>query len=311
MSTRGGAHTTPVRVRLRRVSLYRCAVSRVAVCLTVLLTACGASGDTKEPVALPPGMRTILPPTNADLSPPAVPFDKATPRLVARAVHAYPHDAFAYTQGLMFDGSRLIESTGLVAKSDVREVRLETGAVVRHTALPASEFGEGIAMVGDRIYQVTWQHGRGYIYNAKSLALIGSMQYDGEGWGLTTDGAQLYLSDGTSSIRVIAPDSFRVVRRIDVTEAGTAVPMLNELEWVRGELWANIYKTDLIARIDPTTGHVTGWIDVSALLTAEERTVVGARGGVANGIAWDSTRKTVALTGKYWPRLFEIALPAR
>ncbi len=277
------------------------------VSLSVWLVGCGSSSDsTQQPVALPPGMRTVAPPTNADAAPPAIPFDSATPRVMARALRAFPHDAFAYTQGLVFDGDRLLESSGLIQKSDVREVHKTTGAVVKKTALPLSEFGEGITKLGDRIYQVTWQHGRGYIYDARSLALIGSMTYEGEGWGLTTDNTHLYLSDGTNTIRVIAADSFRVVRRIAVTESGRDVPMLNELEWVRGELWANVYKTDLIARIDPATGHVLGWIDLSQLLTAEERSLVAARGGVANGIAWDARAKTVAVTGKYWPKLFEI-----
>ncbi len=289
-----------------------CRTSVIAVSAVCLTGCSGSNSDTsQQAVALPRGMRTVAPPTNADQQPPAVPFDSTTPRRVARAVQSFPHDSFAYTQGLLFDGARLLESTGIEQKSDVREVSLTTGTIVKKTALPLSEFGEGIAMVGHHVFQLTWKFGRGYIYDARSLAPIGSMQYEGEGWGLTTDGTLLYLSDGTSSIRVIEVDSFRVVRRIAVTEAGRPVPMLNELEWVRAELWANVYKTDLIARIDPVTGHVVGWIDVSGLLTADERRVVAARGGVANGIAWDSVRRRVAITGKYWPRLFEIAVPSR
>ena len=297
----------------RRTAWRSACCSTVVVVSALRLTACsGSNSDTsQQPVALPPGMRTVTPPTNADQHAPAVPFDSATPRLVARAVQSFPHDSFAYTQGLLFDGARLIESTGIEQKSEVREVNRSTGTIVMKTALPLSEFGEGIAMLGRRIFQVTWQYGRGYIYDAQSLTAIGSMQYEGEGWGLTTDGTLLYLSDGTSSIRVIEADSFRVVRHIGVTESGRPVPMLNELEWVGGELWANVYKTDLIARIDPATGHVVAWIDVSALLTADERKVVAVRGGVANGIAWDSARRRVAITGKYWPRLFEISVPSR
>ena len=296
-----------------RTACWRACRATVVAVTAVWLTGCNGSGSdtSQQAVALPPGMRTVAPPTNADQNPPAVPFDSATPRLVASAIQTFPHDSFAYTQGLLFDGTRLIESTGIEQKSDVREVNRTTGAIVKKTALPLSEFGEGIAILGQRIFQVTWRYGRGYIYDATSLVPIGSMQYEGEGWGLTTDGTLLYLSDGTSSIRVIEADSFRVVRRITVTESGRAVPMLNELEWVRGELWANVYKTDWIARIDPATGHVVGWIDVSALLTADERTVVAVRGGVANGIGWDSTRRRVAITGKYWPRLFEISEPTR
>jgi len=201
---------------------------------------------------------------------------------------------------------QLLESTGRLAQSDVREVDITTGAVRRRAALPATEFGEGIAVVGNRLYQLTWQGGRGHVYAANTLTPIDSFSYSGEGWGLATDGRMLYMSDGTSRIRVLDPTGFHELRTIQVREADSTVWMLNELEWVRGELWANVYQTDFIARIEPATGHVVGWIDVGNLLTAAQRQDVARRGGVANGIAFDSVRNRLFLTGKLWPRLFEV-----
>jgi glutaminyl-peptide cyclotransferase len=244
--------------------------------------------------------------TNADARPPAVPFDTTTPRVSPHVIRSWPHDAAAYTQGLATYGGHLIESTGRLAQSDVREVDITTGAVHRRAALPATEFGEGIAVVGNRLYQLTWRGGRGHVYDANTLAPIDSFTYAGEGWGLATDGRMLYMSDGTSRIRVLDPTGFHELRTIQVREADSSVWMLNELEWVRGELWANVYQTDFIARIDPATGHVTGWIDVGILLTAAQRQDVVTRGGVANGIAFDSVRNRLFLTGKLWPRLFEV-----
>ncbi len=278
------------------------------IVFALCFAACGGdSGDTNGngPAVLPPGMQP--PPTsNADARPPAVPFDSTTPRTTARVVRSFPHDTAAYTQGLLFYRGHLLESIGRLALSDVREVDLTTGKVRRRTALPATEFGEGIAVVGDRLYQLTWRGGRGHLYNPATLAPIDSFTYAGEGWGLATNGRTLYMSDGTSRIRVIDPAGFRDQRTIQVRERDSTVWMLNELEWVRGELWANVYQTDLIARIDPATGHIVGWIDIGKLLTAAEREDVANRGGVANGIAFDSVRNTVYVTGKLWPHLFEV-----
>lgn len=251
-------------------------------------------------------VRTFLRQNNATASIPRVPYSPATPRLVPRVVRRWPHDTTAYTQGLLVHAGRLLESTGVRGRSSVRELDLETGAVIRRTDLPKDEFGEGIAVLGDRIYQVTWKSQRGFVYDARTFAPIDSFTYEGEGWGMTTDGTRLYLSDGTSKIRVIDPDGFRVVRRIQALEAGQPVHMLNELEWVRGELWANVYETGLVARIDPARGRVVGYIDLRRLLPADEAKRLDARGGVTNGIAYDSTTGRVLVTGKYWPTLFEL-----
>jgi glutaminyl-peptide cyclotransferase len=279
-----------------------------AIVAAFCLAACGGNdsdNSAAQTPALPPGMQTVAQ-TQADARPPAIPFDSTTPRVSPRVIHSWPHDTAAYTQGLAIYRGQLLESTGLLGRSEVRDVDVTTGSIRRKVALPANEFGEGIAAVGDRLYQLTWRGGRGHIYNPATLAPIDSFSYTGEGWGLTTDGRVLYMSDGTSRIRVVDPAGFHELRTIQVRERDSTVWMLNELEWVRGELWANVYETDLIARIDPTTGHVVGWIDLGNLLTAAEKQDVTTRGGVANGIAFDSARNRLYVTGKLWPRMFEI-----
>jgi glutaminyl-peptide cyclotransferase len=246
--------------------------------------------------------------TNADAVPPRVPYDPSTPRVAFRPTKAWPHDTAAFTEGLLVQDGHLLESTGLEGRSEVRDVDRATGRVRRRATLPPTLFGEGIAVVGDRLYQLTWRNGHGYVYDAATFAPVDSFPFSGEGWGLTTDGTRLYMSDGTSHVKVIAPAGFQTVRTFQVLEAGRPVWMLNELEWVRGELWANVYQTDLIARIDPGTGTVVGWVDVGHLLTAAERRAVGERGGMANGIAVDTIRKRVLVTGKMWPKVFETDL---
>ena len=283
---------------------------KIYLLLVLSIAACGGSdSDTGQPPPLPPGMQPAQQ-TNADARPPAVPFDSTTPRTTARVIRSSPHDTSAYTQGLAFSGGRMLESTGRVGLSDLRVVDPTTGSIRRRVPLAPAEFGEGIAGVGNRVYQLTWKGGRGHVYDAATLAPIDSFTYAGEGWGLTTDGRLLYMSDGSSRIRVIDPKGFRELRTIPVRETDSSVWMLNELEWVRGELWANIYETDFIARIDPTNGHVVGWIDLGQLLTDPQRQDVASRGGVANGIAFDAANNRLFVTGKLWPRLFEIAFPS-
>jgi glutamine cyclotransferase len=275
----------------------------------VLLGGCGTGSDEGERARAPALLPTLRAPgTNADAMPPAVPYDSATPRQIVRAVASWPHDTTAFTQGLVVTDGRLLEGTGVEGRSEVREVDRATGRVRRRAALPRPMFGEGIAVVGRRLFQLTWKHGRGYVYDAGTLAPVDSFSYTGEGWGLASDGRRLYLSDGTSHIRVIDPSGFRVERTFQVQEVNRPVWMLNELEWVRGELWANVYQTDLIARIDPASGRVLGWLDVSGLLTPAERRAAAERGGVANGIAFDSARQRLLVTGKLWPRIFEVDL---
>jgi glutaminyl-peptide cyclotransferase len=279
-----------------------------AIVAALCLAACGGNdGDSSadQQPALPPGMQTLAQ-TQADARPPAIPFDTTTPRVSPRVIRSWPHDTAAYTQGLAIYRGRLLESTGLLGRSEVRDVDIATGRVRRRVAVPVNEFGEGITAVGDRLYQLTWRGGRGHVYDPATLTPIDSFTYTGEGWGLATDGRLLYMSDGTSRIRVVDPTGFRELRTIQVRERDSTVWMLNELEWVRGELWANVYQTDLIARIDPTTGRVVGWIDLGHLLSEAERQDVARRGGVANGIAFDPARNRLFLTGKLWPHLFEV-----
>ena len=270
------------------------------------LSASYASGDA-EASAGGSILPSFLPQRdNADASTPRVPFSAATPRMVPRVVARLPHDTTAFTQGLTMYRGRLLESTGLEGHSGVREVELTTGRVLRRADLPSTEFGEGATVLGGRVYQLTWKSHVGHVFDARTFTPVDSFHYDGEGWGLTTDGALLYLSDGTSRIRVIDPDGYRVVRTIRVTEVEKPVHMLNELEWVRGELWANVYWTGLIARIDPASGRIVGWIDLRRLLPDEENMSLESRGGVANGIAYDSAGARVLVTGKYWPFVFQL-----
>jgi glutaminyl-peptide cyclotransferase len=283
-------------------------IVRLATTLALaLLAACGGDDTTAEGTVVLPPNPFGQQPEPAPGPPPAVPFSPQTPVYAAREVRSWPHDRQAFTQGLLVHDGTLYESTGLEGKSSVRQVRLETGEVLRRTDTPARYFGEGIAAVGDRLYQLTWKDGKGFVYDARTLAVADSFTYRGEGWSLTTHDSLLYMSDGSSRIRVVDPDGFRELRTIAVTEAGRPVFYLNELEWVDGELWANVWMTHWIARIDPATGNVVGWIDLRGLLTQEEAAGVD----VTNGIAWDAANDRVLVTGKYWPKLVEIGLTRR
>ena len=226
-----------------------------------------------------------------------------------QVVHAYPHDTGAYTEGLFYKDGYLYESTGQVGQSTVRKVALETGDVVQRHRLPKQYFGEGIVAWKDRLVQLTWQSGTGFVYDLASFTPQRSFSYEGEGWALTRDDAHLYMSDGTPVLRVLDPETLQVVRRITVTADGTPVTHLNELEWVDGEIYANVWLTDRIARIDPASGHVVGWIDLAGLFDINQLPNPGD--DVLNGIAWDAEHKRLFVTGKCWPQLFEITLVKR
>lgn len=219
--------------------------------------------------------------------------------------NVYPHSDRSYTQGLYFDGGSLWEGTGEYGRSVLQRIDLETGRSEVLARLPHSEFGEGIARLGDRIYQLTWQNNLLHIYDAATFEPIRTLRYAGEGWGLTTDGKSLYLSDGTEYIREMDPETFRQKRRITVTAAGRPVPFLNELEWIDGRIWANVYTTDRIVIIDPVGGAVEGIVDLTGLLPAE---AVTPQTDVLNGIAYDAERKRIFVTGKNWSKLFEIQI---
>lgn len=219
-------------------------------------------------------------------------------------VRTYPHDPTAFTQGLQYLDGVLYEGTGLYGRSSVRKVRLETGEVLQRHDLAAPYFGEGIAIWGAALYQLTWRSGVAFVYDRETLALRRTFRYSGEGWGLTHDGRLLIMSDGSDRLRLLDPPTFAERGRVPVTAAGTPVARLNELEYVRGEILANVWQTDYVARIDPATGHVRGWIDLRGLLTPEE----AARADVLNGIAYDAGGDRLFVTGKLWPKLFEIRL---
>jgi len=221
-----------------------------------------------------------------------------------RVVQTYPHDPRAFTQGLFYLNGNLYESTGQVGQSTIRKVRFEDGRVLQSVPIPPHQFGEGIVNFGNEIVSITWQGGNGYRWDLPTLRRTGEWHYDGEGWGLTQNGTDIIMSDGTSAIRFLDPVTLQERRRITVTIQGAELTQLNELEWVNGEIFANIWQQPRIARIDPATGRVTGIIDLSAL--AAENGDDSDR--VLNGIAYDAQGDRLFVTGKYWPRLYEIDL---
>jgi glutamine cyclotransferase len=216
----------------------------------------------------------------------------------------YPHDRDAFTQGLAVDGDDLFEGTGRRGASWLRRVDRATGAVLQQVDLADDYFGEGVTVFGDRIIQLTWREETGFVYDRDSFEPLGTFTYPHEGWGLTHDGTHLIVSDGTPTIRFWDPETFAEVRHIEVRHEGAPVTRLNELEYIDGEIYANVWQKNYVLRIDPATGEVTGWVDLSGLLTPQER----AAADVLNGIAYDAVRGRLLVTGKLWPKLFEIRL---
>lgn len=268
-------------------------------CLSALAASCNGSDpaqttdQTTEQPDLPPG---------------------EVPTWSYRIVNAWPHDTSAYTQGLVYTDGFLLEGTGGGTQlrsrnllSSVRRVDLETGQVQQQVTLDERYFGEGITLLQGRIYQLTWRSRIGFVYDLEGLALRDSFAYaagDTTGWGLTHDGEALWMSDGSAFLSRRDPQTFRELERVQVTHKDKPIRALNELEWVQGEIWANVYTTDIVARIDPTSGIVVGWIDLRGLLTSAER----QQANVLNGIAYDSGQNRVFVTGKLWPWVFEIEL---
>jgi glutamine cyclotransferase len=219
-----------------------------------------------------------------------------------RVVHVFPHDPQAFTQGLVYLDGFLYEGTGLNGQSTIRKVRLENGEVLQMQKLDAQYFGEGIAVFGGTLFELTWQSGIGFLYDRASFQRKGSFTYRGEGWGLTHDGRRLIMSDGSAYLRFLDPATQKELSRLQVTDGGKPVVNLNELEYVKGEVFANVWQMHRIARISPTTGRVAGWIDLKGLLSAREAQGVD----VLNGIAYDASGDRLFVTGKLWPKLFEI-----
>jgi glutaminyl-peptide cyclotransferase len=226
------------------------------------------------------------------------------PTLSPVAIEVHPHDAGAFTEGLLLHEGWLFESTGLEGRSSLRRVSRSTGDVLQRIELPANEFGEGLALAGDRLIQLTYRNGLAHVYDLASFAQLDSFEYSGEGWGLCFDGRRLIMSDGSDRLTFRDPDTFAITGSVGVQEDGVSYARLNELECVAGEVFANVWLTDLILRIDPETGDVLTRVDASGLLSSREAVGVD----VLNGIAHDPSTGRFLLTGKYWPKLFEVEL---
>ena len=229
----------------------------------------------------------------------------AQPVSTYRVVHAYPHDSGAFTQGLIYLNGHLYESTGIRGRSSLREEDLSTGRILKYQALPNRYFGEGLTNWGNELIQLTWTSHTALVYDLNTFRFIRTFHYPWEGWGLTQDGKNLILSDGSANLYFLDPNTFKLVRSIKVTDNGRSIDQLNELEYIHGQIYANIWHSNRIARISPVSGNVLGWIDLKGLLPPGSVTDPEA---VLNGIAYDSTHNRLFVTGKLWPKLFEIQL---
>lgn len=222
-----------------------------------------------------------------------------------RVVNVYPHDPEAFTQGLIFHKGHIYEGTGLHGLTSLRKVQLKTGKVLKSYQLPAEYFGEGITIWQNRLIQLTWRSHTGFIYDLQSFRPLGKFSYPTEGWGITCDGNHLIMSDGTATLRFLDPRTFKKAKQIKVMDRSKVITHINELEYVKGEIYANIWDTGYIARISPQTGQVLGWIDLRGLYS---HVAEGKKVDVLNGIAYDAKNDRLFVTGKFWPKLFEIKL---
>ncbi len=227
------------------------------------------------------------------------------PEYLFEVVNTWPHDAKAFTQGLIFYDDALLESTGQYGESSLRKVDLRTGRVLKQINVPAQYFAEGLALLGGKVFQLTWTTRKGFIYDPQTFQKEGEFTYGGEGWGLTSDGESLIISDGTNQIRFLNAGNYEIKRTIEVLDNNRPLRDLNELEYVKGEIYANVWHSDRVARIDPQTGRILGWIDLKGLLAPAEQSDPEA---VLNGIAYDEAGDRLFVTGKLWPKLFEIRL---
>lgn len=225
-----------------------------------------------------------------------------------RIIHAYPHDQHAFTQGLIYLDGHLYESTGIKGQSTLREEDLETGRIQRMQLVSDKYFAEGLTDWKNTLIQLTWQNHIALVYDRATFRMLHTFHYDGEGWGLTHDEKSLILSDGTATLRFFDPDTFKEVRRITVTDHGKPVTQLNELEYIHGEIYSNVWHTDRIARISPANGHVIAWIDLKGLMPRDQLSNDEA---VLNGIAYDAAHNRLFVTGKLWPKIFEIQVPEK
>ncbi len=265
-------------------------VLRAAAALLLITALAGCSKKTDTPA--PETQQTVAPPS------------PSAPVYGYHIVTTYPHDKSAFTEGLQYFNGFLYESTGLNGQSTLRKTDLKTGKVLQKIDIDGQYFGEGIVIFGSRIYQLTYTSQVGFIYDLNSFKQLDTWHYQGEGWALTTDGSSLIMSNGTDKIQFLDPATLTVTRTISVRESGMPVEFVNELEYIKGEIWANIWQTNRIARIDPATGAVKSWLDMTGLLAPSE--VPGT--DVLNGIAYDNEHDRIYVTGKNWPKLFEITV---
>jgi glutamine cyclotransferase len=271
----------------------------IALLGEVVVSSCATSPDSRSNNAS----------KNAISRVPKDSLDSTTPEVVPlytyKIVNTYPHDRNAFTQGLVFEDGVLYEGTGLHGQSTLRKVELETGDILRILTLPAQFFGEGVTIYGNKLIQLTWQSNVGFIYDKESFELLQEFNYSTEGWGITHDGKRLIMSDGTSTLHFLDPETFQEIGQIEVYDRNGPVTKLNELEYVRGEIYANIWKTDRVARIAPLTGRVMGWIELENILSPEDR---NHRVDALNGIAYDAKNDRLFVTGKFWPKIIEIEM---
>jgi glutaminyl-peptide cyclotransferase len=287
-------------------------VKRLGVtAVAVVGLALGFAGVGATSAAAPAGTTTAV--TNAHAKavptndvPPTPATLNSIPTYTYQVLHVYPHDPAAFTQGLFYLNGFLYESTGLEGRSTVRKVRLETGEVLQKVDIPPSLFGEGITAWGNRLLSLTWKDHFGFVFDLNTFAVEQRYSYEGEGWGLTHDDKEIILSDGTADLRFLDPQNLLETHRVHVTADGKPIDQLNEIEWIKGEVFANIWQTDRIVRINPRTGKVVGWIDLTGLLASADQSP--RPHDVLNGIAYDAATDRLFVTGKLWSKLFEIRL---
>jgi len=287
---------------------------------TPVPTVTSAPADTPAPAATPEPAATQ---TGAGQAAASAPLAATPQRYGYRVLNSYPHDVNAFTQGLVYADDIFYEGTGLRGNSTLRKVNPETGTVQTGIQLPAEYFGEGVTVLGDNVYQLTWQANTGFVVDKDSFELLRQFTYPTEGWGLTHDGQRLILSDGTSTLYFLDPETLNEIGRVDVVDDQGPVVRLNELEYIDGLVYANVWQTDRIAQIDPETGNVVAWIDLSGLLTEDEFAQISEQlnpdqndgtenwlrnGAVLNGIAYDAEGERLFVTGKLWPKVVEIEL---
>lgn len=280
----------------------------------LLLNSCGGGTETTAANAavgqpttanLPVGQKTTQQNSNTAQAAESASRPETIPTYSYKIKNSWPHDKRAYTQGLIFLDGILWESTGQYGSSSLRKVELKTGKVLKQISVPQKYFAEGMTVFNNRVFQLTWQEHKGFIYDPVTFQIQGEFTYTGEGWGLTHDGESLIMSDGTNQIRFLDPATLQTKRTISVFDAGEPIEQLNELEYINGEIYANVYQTDSIVRVDPKSGKILGRIDLTGLLKTKERT---GEEDVLNGIAYDETGKRIFVTGKMWPKLFEIEI---